>query len=709
MANHEFLEFCKRFYLTLKHPFNEEEKEEINEERLEFALEVLEYILEAKVEEERLQDLDIRFNSAFSNYLNMPRNQVGAFCNSIERLASLLDPFLKKLVFILYPDRKLRCGSGSIPLWHASSFSAILRELKISSVNLKRSDKDFWKKQDCKQAILRMGFVTRHKGVHESHFYDLQHLENIAYSVIGTYIVTCLKVFDDEIIKQKFLGRIEQRRFATLLKGKTEAYNTTGTLLSETEHLNMYRYRNNIECSVEEARFLFVNYLAEKGPIFYWLRGYDKDVIRKWAEDYLDAYDETIERNAIRYLIRENKTFKLERILRPFKDYELKPELAEHVKLFSKPNDVDILLKLYRSKAEEVSDASAEVLCRIINNDKHPILYKLVFSESVRLRYLFEMLICSGAKKTKLNYYRNFESIDDKVSQAIAIYSLGETGGRQDIQLIKKWLKKRKRNEKISYAGWYAITRIASRLRDSVLATKLLRSEKSVIKIASLNAITREGLASNFDKLFSIRRIPRGLLCNTLLRISSKKDIPVLKRYLSKVSLDNFTRKVVLAISKLGGPKEFNYLLNLFLGYPRKIDFWNHVKVVTDVGGLCDRKSLRRLKKIINSSEFWEYFGKNRPADAIPVKNFENLPLIRRIVAYAFCKIASSKEKPTLRRMLWHNYNWISYLAAIALARVSNEKDLDGLVNRVLSRDKREHLKNAIKAVCLIDEKLHGH
>ncbi len=510
MANWEFQQFCKRFYLILKHPFNEENKEEINEERLEFALALLEYILETKVNEERLQDLDIRFNSAFSNYLNMPRNEVGAFCNSIERLASLLDPFLKKLVFVLFPNRKIQRGNSSIPLWHTSDFSDILSELKISSVNLKRTDKNFWKKQDCKQAILRIGFVIRHKGVHESHSYDLQHLESIAYSVIGTYIVTCLKVSEDKIIKQKFLGNIEQRRFARLLKGKTEAYNTTGTLLSETEHLNIYHYRNNIESGPEEAHFLFISYLAEKGPIFYWLQGYDKDSVIKWAEDCLNIYDETIKMNAMRYLIRENKTFKLEQILELFKDYELKLELAEYIKLFSNQNDADILIKLYRSKAEEVSDASVESLCRIINSDTHPIFCKLVFSESAKFRYLFERLISSVANKARLRYYRNFANIDDKELQVVAIYCLGETGAKQDIHLIKNWLKKRKRNEQITYACWYAITRITSRLKDSTLIIKFLRSNKSVIKIAVLNAVTREGLGSYFNKLFYIRRIPKG-------------------------------------------------------------------------------------------------------------------------------------------------------------------------------------------------------
>ncbi len=708
MANKEFKEFCKRFYLILKNPFNEEKKEEINEDKLEFALELLEYILERKVDEERLQDLDIRFNSAFTNYLNMPRNQVGAFCNSIERLASLLDPFLKKLVFVLYPDRTFQSGDNTVLLWHTSDFSNILTELKISSANLKRSDTDFWKRQDCKQAILRLAFVTRHKGVHESHSYDLQRLENIAYSVIGTYLITCLKVTEDKTTQQKFLRNIEQRRFAGLLKGKTEAYDTTGSLLSETEHLNIYRYKEDIDCGFEEVHFLFINYLAEKGPVFYWLRNYDKKIVKKWAEDNLSVHDETIRMNAMRYLIKENKFFILKQILENFKYYELKVELGKYIKQFSKSEDVDLLIMLYKSKAEEVSDASAEALCRIINSDKDPILRNLVFSGSVRLRYLFEMLICRAAKKTKINYYRNFENIDDKVSQAIAIYSLGETGNNQDIQLIKDWLKKRRRNGKIRYACWYAITRIVSRSKENILALKFLRSRESIIKFAALNAITRKSLGSYYDNLFYIRGIPKGLLCNTLLRISVKKDIPFLKKYLPKENLDNFTRQIVLAISKYGRRREFNYLLDLFLNYPKKIEFWNHVKIASNIGSLCDRKSLSRLKKIINSSEFWEYFGERRPEDAIPAKNFENLPLIRRIVACAFCKIASRKEKKILKKILWHNYNWISYLAAIALARNSNKNDLDELVNKVLLCDRTRDLGNAIRAICLIDEKLNS-
>ncbi|MDD1777546.1 MAG: hypothetical protein LUQ65_05200, partial [Candidatus Helarchaeota archaeon] len=459
----------------------------------------------------------------------------------------------------------------------------------------------------------------------------------------------------------------------------------------------------------EEFRFLFINYLAEKGPVFYWLRKHDKNLVKKLAEDCLNVNDETIRKNATRYLIKENKFFGLKHILENFTSYELKVELGKYIKLFSKPEDVGVLITLYKNKAEEVSDASAEALRGMINSDKDPILYKLVFSESVRLRYLFEMLVCSTAKKKRINYYRNFENINDKKSQAIAIYSLGETGGEQDIQLIKEWLKKRRRNEKISYACWYAIARIASRLKNNIFVVKLLRSRKSVVQIAALNAVTRKGLDSYFDKILSLRGIPKNLLCNTLLRISTKRDIPTLKRYLLEVDLDNFTRKVVLAISKWGGPNEFNYLLDLFLAYPQKIEFWNHVRIATDIGMLCDRKSLRKLKMIINSSEFWEYFGEDRAADAIPAKNFENLPLVRRIVACAFCKIASGKEKAILKKMLWHNYNWISYLAAVALARVSNENDLDELINEVLSRDRTKDSTNVVTAISLIDEKLSGY
>ncbi|GAH43920.1 unnamed protein product, partial [marine sediment metagenome] len=126
MLNKEVRDFYRQFYKTFKHPFNQSISQSMKTERIDLAIDFLEEVLETKVSEERLQEVESRFNAAFENYINLPRTQIGALCNSIEKLASLLDPFLKKLAFKFYPQEKIKKGNKFVPLWKASDFADIL-------------------------------------------------------------------------------------------------------------------------------------------------------------------------------------------------------------------------------------------------------------------------------------------------------------------------------------------------------------------------------------------------------------------------------------------------------------------------------------------------------------------------------------------------------------------------------------------------------
>lgn len=82
----ELVDYCKRFYEVLKHPFYLKAVEEIDDNKLEEALFLLEHILEERVMEVTLQDIDVRFNSAFNSYLYVPRFDFGNLFNSIEKI-----------------------------------------------------------------------------------------------------------------------------------------------------------------------------------------------------------------------------------------------------------------------------------------------------------------------------------------------------------------------------------------------------------------------------------------------------------------------------------------------------------------------------------------------------------------------------------------------------------------------------------------------
>lgn len=708
MLNKDVRDFLLYFYSTLKHPFQQGVEEKIEIGELELALDFLEEVLEMAISEERLQELEPRFNSAFESYINLPRTQIGALCNSIEKLASLLDPFLKKLVYVFYPQKKIHKGNRLIPLWQTSDFLDILEELEISKVSLKCSEEKFWIQQPCDQAILRIAFTTRHKGVHESHRYTLQNFERIAYSTIGSYIVVTLSVMREPSLREKFGEKIERRHFITLLKGKTEAFNTTGSLLSENEHLNIYQYRENIHPTLEEAKFLFINYLASRGPVFFWLQRNNRTRTIKWAMEYLKAHDEVIKRNAMRYLIENGKRFNLRDVVKLFEDYELKVELAGYIHRFSRKEDIHLLISLYKNKAEEVSEAACEALCRFVRKESHPILHKLALSKSIRNQYLFKQFIPRIAKGERLKYYRKFESITDKVKKVIAIYCLGEVGKKRDIILINNWLSSLRRNETFRHAGWYSIGRIASKIKDTDQVVRLIRNRKKDIRIPVFEAITREGIGLHFNYLFSCRSVSEELRYDIISQILERKDLDLIKRYLKNMTLDSNARKLVLAICKHGGADEFDFLLDLFFKYPSKIEFWNHVKVASEISKLATTKAVPRLKRIIDSPEFWEYFGKERSkTKPMPVRNFENLPLVKRIIAATFCKIARKKEIPVLKKLLRHNYEWISLNASLAISRVFDEKELDWLLQEGLSSGKELEQRNIIRALCLLEKRIY--
>lgn len=708
----ELIDYCKRFYKVLKHPFYLKAVEEIDDNKLEEALLLFEHILEERVMEVTLQDIDVRFNSAFNSYLYVPRFDFGNLSNSIEKLASLLDPFLKKMVFLFYSNLNIQKGNKLIPLWQTSDFSDILEKLKICTCDLRKKSDDYWRSQDCKQAMLRVAFASRHKSVHESHFYNLIELEKIAYSVIGTYIITCLKIIEDKNIMDKLSFKMNLRRFKNLLKYKVEAYDTTKTLLSKDEYLNIYLYRENTILDENDIYFLFLNYLDEKGPIFFWLKDIGKNTLIKWAKKCMETKlsNEIIMKNTIRYLIRNGETFKLELLSDIFSAYTEKEELASYIRMFAKKEDLDILLKLYtRSKAEEIVEASKDVLSKIISKEEK-LLYKLIQSESEKKRILLEKIIKELANKSKLCYYRNFINAKDPLKQIFLIYLLGEIGKKEDINLIKDWLSRRRRNSKVTYTCWYAITSIACKIRNYNLVNKLINSDNTIISNASLNTVTREGLNGKIKKIINLNK-NKEIKIDVLARISNHEDLEIIKRYLKRIKLNNTARPLILTICELGSPEEFDFLLDLFLNYPNSIEFYNHIRIANAMGNLCERdKQLDKLKQFINSPDFWSFYRNNRPHNKINIKKYENLPLIRRIIAYAFCKIASYEEKFFLRKLLEHNYSWISNLAIHPYIKISDKNDLNNLIKYILTNiDKLEEEKigNLIKTICNLDQKLY--
>jgi hypothetical protein len=717
----EFRQYCLQFYKDLRHPFGGQESS-INFSDLETSLDIFEGVLSLEVAEESLQGIEEQFYSAFNNYLILSRTEIGNLCNNINTLSRLIDPFLKKIALLFFTDKKITKNKKQILLWKTSNYADILDAIGIiKAKKLYEKRENYWKQEQASFAILRKGFTSRQKGVHESRIYGLEHLEYLTYSIIGSFIVICLHLLKYPSIIEKVREITKKRRVIYLFKERAMSYPISNNLLSMKECLLVYRYRTEIKPDIEEKKFIFLNYLAGRGPCFYWLKD-DKNLIFEWAKEFLEKnQDETIKRNSLR-LLAENFTslpFPLQLFLENFGYYEDKLELSQYIEKFAKNSDKCLLLKLYNDKREEVAMTSRALLIKMFPRIDDN-LRKLSVSDSPSKRRLFRDIIDNFAKKKDLSKYRDFPNLKDESRRIIYIYCLGEVGSKQDLDFLLSWIKTGRKGKKIKMACWYAISKIANRLSDSQFVWKLINRREREITAIVLEAITRNGIGAHFKFLFTNNFARKFLLGNIILKIADKNDKKIIKNYLLKTKLNDElgysmrynVRDLMLALCSIGNSDDFNFLFNLFSNCNYEVYIPNHVRLAYSMAKICSREKIGFFKRAINSREFWRYIfpDKKRTTNPLPLKEVRNQALIRRLIAVSFLKISNKREIPFISKLLFHNYKWIANEAAIKLAEVGGIKEIDGLVEKLqeFDEEKLNESKPAINALCLLDKKIYS-
>jgi hypothetical protein len=710
----DFKEFCLQFYRKLRHPYSAEKDIQVDISDLETALDIFDGVLSLDCQEKSLGGLREQFYSAFTSYLTLPRKEIGLLCNSADKLSALIDPFLKKVALFLMPDREFETNSGKlVPLWKTPRYVAILESLGIINArDIEKKSPNYWQKRPADLAILRVGFTARQKGVHESHIHSLEELEKIVYGVIGTYLVVCLRLLKNQPIWKAFEEIIEKRKAAYLFQERVRSYPITNTLFSRKEHLFVYRHRADIVPDIEGKKFLFLNYLAGRGPCFCWLEEKDNELITAWAKKHFaETNDEIVKKNALRYLIRKHAIIvNLQTLLETFPSYEEKEELAQYIKEVSKPTDRKKLLKLHTDKREEVALASKLLLSRMFTKIDED-LKRLAISRSPVKRTLLRSVIRNFARTEDAGVYRTFAETGDKAKQIIYVYCLGEVGTAEDSELLAAWVSSKKRNELARTACWYAISRIMNRLQNYDAVWSLANKRDRLIKIAAVEAMTREGIGPNFESLFSKGFVHRFGLGDVIFEKFIKNDRQIIQSHLRNTKLDYDARNLVLALCRVGNSRDFRFLLDLFSNYKDEIYFHNHVRIATNMAKICPKRKAVDMKKFINSSEFWSYIvrGERRPKNRLPIENINNQAFMRRLIAACFIEKATRTDIRLMLKLLNHNYKWIAFRAAAKLPEIGRTEDIDRLVNLLwkLDEEKLRDADPALHGLCLLDERLH--
>ena len=521
---------------------------------------------------------------------------------------------------------------------------------------------------------------------------------NDTYEIAHDFLA---RVISSELVS---IEEREVKKFKDLLASRTVAYESTKAGLIRSEHLFIYKFRNTILCTEDEAKLLVASHLSGNGPIGYWAKRYSKLKLINWTRQLLSERGDEIKDAACRFLIKMGEKLPLSLLAETFADYKEQHELSRYILEFATSKDKELLIELNRKKAEAVAEASETALVRLIKPNDKAILEKMARSNNRNTLLTFEKVASNLARLFSLDEIRIGTRSKEPWRRLSSIYGIAYKGNNDDLMDIQNQLKKNA-PQKIRAALIKSAARLAIRLGNGDILRKHLSAGDKLVVEKTLEAIDMPSKTLGINDIFDFYEAYPFEASSTIYCISTSADIPELKKILSKIALDTYAREVVYALCKFGTEDEFTFLLRLFLNYDEEIKFWNPFAVVDRISDMATKTHLPMLKKIINADEFWRYYREeDRPKRRIPLRDFRNLYFIKRLAGTAFGKAATRKEFPVIHKMLEHEY-WIIRNAALeAIRKHGNINDMETLLKT--ARGGPSEARGLIEAICIIDEKI---
>lgn len=704
--------FCSAYLATVPHPFGGGSRIRFSSSELQQAVACVRLVIVSPVSEARLADLRERFDNAFQDYLQTPRDQQGALINSVERLAQLVEPYLKKLILMFYPNKNVRSGNGVKPLWHYRT-DKILTELKLVRGNLKNNHDAYWRSRPAEEAVWRIASVSRHKGTHEAHNITLPDIEKIAISVSTSLLLAARHALNDPQSGAQMHGELQEAlRFRELIAVRTKTFPVTHDLPTVIEMLRLYRSRQHISADDSQAQLLFRAYCAGQGPAFAFLQGRTPRQLIRWAYDISSDSDKSSARGAAAFLLAAGSYIPLRRIQELFTDYRHRLRLAEYIPRVANRRDFDILWQIIlRHKSPRVRSAATSAFSKLVLKTDNQWLSRISRSTSPNIRPLWLMTTAKLARETNIKRNRrNLYSRSPYIRQ-IAALGIGITGDKTDIGKLRK-VSKSKRDKRTKTCAIMGLAMLAARTKDYTLIHRLLLKEPVWVAKAAAEGI---GLLKNpeytKDLAAAFKRAPSEV-AGALELGSSPRLRTSIRRLIQNSKCDAVGRLLVLALCHCAGRGDFVFLLHHLAQY-NEIIHWDAYEIMQEVAVMAKKSKAAGvlIRQWLRSSEFWEYFPEGeKPKDYLPVKRHENLVITKGIIGLAFGELAGRSDRTKILHMLRHGYWAVNRGGANALIRLADINDIQRLVNQAISNGgKHEGELNAIVGLdlstyCVIPE-----
>lgn len=499
----------------------------------------------------------------------------------------------------------------------------------------------------------------------------------------------------------------EARVFRDVMVAKAAAFRSTGELLSLKEHLGIYAHRSRIRPTPDEVELLFVGSLAGNGPAQYFLRNVTSTLPLAWATQHTTSEDPNIRKNAHRYLIRSGGKFTLGVLADVFADHKLQSEFSQYVSHFSSPEDIDLLLRLRRKKAELTREAAyrqLEILIDPTNMEKRRRLIRSAKPSDVRV--LCRMLI-SRATPLHLSEYRaglRGRSVATRIS---AICGLAAAGKRSDIDELANRLLLGRLSATEKEVTSYGIAHWAQVKKRPALLRRLVNGEYAVCRgaLAALEGkSTRLGLRVLLD---NYARLPFDVAA-AVRRTAQPYDVHQLKHFVSRIDLNPPSRDLLIAILESGGSKTVRWIAELVASKDYQVEFWNVPLLAYSMSKVADSTVKPWLKSLAEADEFWEYMGSARGERPLPVEMPENLYLFKRLIGITLAKLCDKEDWSLLRKLAFHGYWLIQAAAGERMAEFAGTPELDDLVNEARRTAKDKPDPGVLYILGLLDQKLNA-
>lgn len=431
-------------------------------------------------------------------------------------------------------------------------------------------------------------------------------------------------------------------QFQELLRIRARTHQVTGELPTTIEHVRLYRVRDQVSLDDDQARLLFRSYCTGRGPAFFFLRGRSEGELVRWAYDLSGASDESTARGAVAFLLGAGQYVSLRRVAALFSDYRSRFRLAAYIQRGPSRRDLDTLWQLaLRHRSPRVREAAITSFTETASEGHRAWLIRAAESSSTSAFSLFARVAVRLTRKERLELYRRQLTSQRRHLRQLAAIGVGIVGSREDIARLDELTRSRRGDKRTKAAAIIGLSMLAARHRERQLLRKLLRRES--VDVAQL-AVTGIGLLRHgaFARAaFSAFKRARFQVAEALRESASLAVRPTFRRLLTRAKLDDVGRLLVLGLCQCSRPEDFVFLVRLMARY-RDEPRWDYYEIMSEVTKLARtaRPGRELLRDWMRSSEFWEYYGADRPKDRLPVARYENLVLMRGLIGLAFGEIA---------------------------------------------------------------------